>query len=297
MLDALKSLATFAAVMEAGSFRGAAGRLGLSPSTVSYHINELERHMGAPLLNRSTRHISLIALGESILPGALAVLAEAETMTQRVHRPSGRLQGRFRVTVTSAVMGSGFGEAVAAFRNAHPDVHFELDASDTARDLIRDRFDLAIRAGRLENSTQGTRRLGQIRRVLVCSPNLLATGSGEALQADWQDQPWIRLAAMSSRRPLVNPVGELVEIETRDAIIAGSIEAMIELALAGMGLATPPAHRVHAALGEGRLVEAAPGWQVPPIELHAVWPAQKTKSPVRLVFLEHLMKSWARNLT
>ena len=71
---------------------------------------------------------------------------------------------------------------------------------------------------------------------------------------------------------------------------------MIELALAGMGLATPPAHLVEDRLKAGSLVDPAPGWTVPPIDLHAVWPATRTDSPVRRAFLDFLLEEWAPQL-
>jgi len=294
MLDRLKSLVAFGLVLREGSFRQAAGRLGLSPSTVSYHVSELEAFLGAPLINRTTRRLSPTALGEAVGRHAEAVIAATEDALALASGETGVLRGVLSVTATSAVIGAGLGEAVAAFSQAHPGVEIRMDVSDVAEDLVTGRFDLALRAGRLADSALRTRRIGHIRRCLVCAPALLPEGGLDA--ASLAQARWIRLASMPARRTLIAPDGNPVEVETHGNAVAGSIDTMIELALAGMGLATPPAHLVEDRLAAGSLVDPAPGWTVPPIELQAVWPETRTVSPIRRTFLDFLLERWAPRL-
>ncbi|RKR04146.1 LysR family transcriptional regulator [Maricaulis maris] len=296
MLEHLKSLATFGMVLRAGSFRGAAERLGMAPSTVSYHVTVLEEFIGAPLLNRSTRRLSPTSLGETLGIQAEAMLASVDGALRLVDEQTGLLRGLLSVTCTSAVIGAGFGEVVALFTRRHADITLRLDVSDSAADLISGRFDLGIRAGRFADSAMKRRRIGAIRRALVCAPTLLQSDGPIRDANDLVGLRWIRLSSMSSRRQLVAPDGDMVELATPTHAEVGSIEAMIELALAGMGVATPPAHLVGAHLATGALVELAPGWQAPPIELQAVWPASRTDSPLRRAFVDHLLDVWAPTL-
>lgn len=296
MLDRLKSLATFGTVLRAGSFRAAADKLGLSPSTVSYHVAELEACLGAPLLNRTTRRLSPTVLGEEVGRHALAIIASADDALAMAGHRTGVLQGGFAVTCTSAVIGAGFGEAVAAFSQAHPGVSIRMDVSDTVEDLGAGRFDLALRAGRLADSALKVRKIGRIRRQLVCAPAFLAGQNGLADADALAAQRWIRLAAMPAWRRLIAPDGRQHDVATPGNIVVGNIDAMIELAIAGMGLATPPAHLVGARLAGGSLIDPAPGWSVPPIDLQAVWPATRTESPVRRAFLDFLLDTWAPQL-
>jgi len=296
MLDRLKSLATLGVVLREGSFRKAADRLGLSPSTVSYHIAELEAFLGAPLLNRTTRRLSPTALGEEVGRYATTILTASDAALALAGSRTGVLQGVFSVTCTSAVIGAGFGEAVAAFTLRHPGVELRLDVSDAAEDLGAGRFDLALRAGRLADSALKARRVGGIRRRLVCAPAFLAGMAGGQDADTLSRQRWIRLAALPARRTLIAPDGRERIVETPGNIVVGSIDAMIEMALAGMGLATPPAHLVEDRLAVGSLVDPAPGWTVPPIDLHAVWPAARTDSPVRRAFVDFLLENWAPQL-
>lgn len=296
MLDRLKSLATFGTVLQEGSFRAAAVRLGVAPSTVSYHISELERFLGAPLLNRTTRRLSPTALGEEVGRHAAAIAAACDDAFALASRHTGQLRGSLAVTCTSAVIGAGLGEAVAAFSGAHPGVEMRVDVSDAVADLGAGRFDLGLRAGRLADSALKARRIGHIRRQLVCAPAFLSAHT-IAVDADMLAQRrWIRLDAMPAWRTLIAPDGQPVDVETPGNVVVGSIDAMIELALAGMGLATPPAHLVEGRLQAGSLVDPAPGWSVPPIDLHAVWPATRTDSPVRRAFLDFLLEEWAPQL-
>lgn len=297
MLEHLKSLATFGMVLRTGSFRGAAEQLGMAPSTVSYHVSALEGALGAPLLNRSTRRLSPTPLGEALGEQADTMLAAAQTAMHLAGTRTGVLRGQLSVTCTSAVIGAGFGEAVAAFTRTYPDITIRLDVSDVAADLIAGRFDLGIRAGQFADSAMKTRRIGRIERCLVCAPRL-RDAEVVLLDADELAQrPWIRLASMSPRRALLAPDGETVELATMTHAEVGSIDAMIELALAGMGVATPPAHLVAGHLASGALVEAAPGWHVPPIDLHAVWPGARTESPLRRAFVRHLLETWTPPLS
>jgi len=296
MLEHLKSLATFGMVLRTGSFRAAADQLGMAPSTVSYHVSALEAAVGAPLLNRSTRRLSPTPLGEALGQQAEAMLAAVDGAIQLAGSHTGVLRGQLSVTCTSAVIGAGFGEAVAAFTRSHHDITIRLDVSDVAADLIAGRFDLAIRAGQFADSAMKTRRIGQIARSLVCAPQLLQVDATSPDADGMARRPWVRLASMSARRPLLSPDGETVELPTATAAEVGSIDAMIELALAGMGLATPPTHLIAAHLASGALVEAAPGWQVPPIDLHAVWPGSRTESPLRRALVRHLLEVWTPRL-
>ena len=296
MLDRLKSLAAFAMVLREGSFRRAAGRLDLSPSTVSYHVSELEAFLGAPLLNRTTRRLSPTALGSAVGVHAAAILAASEDAIALASRSTGVLRGTLSVTCTSAVIGAGFGEAVAAFSGAHPGVDIRMDVSDTLEDLGGGRFDMALRAGRMADSALRSRKIGRIRRRLVCAPAYLAAHAPFADAEALAGLDWIRLAGMPAWRTLAGPDGVMRDVPTPGHIVVGSIDAMIELAVAGMGLATPPAHLVEDRLAAGSLVDPVPGWTIPPIDLQAVWPDLRTGSPVRRAFVDFLVDNWSGQL-
>ncbi|MBB4659304.1 LysR family transcriptional regulator [Parvularcula dongshanensis] len=288
MLDRLKALTTFAAILEEGSFRGAARRLGITPSTVSYHVGELEAFLGAPLLRRSTRRLAPTELGLEVGREAKTILAAAESALGAAGRAGGQLRGTLSLTMTSALIGAGIAERIAAFVQAHPQARFRLDVSDAAADLVGERYDLALRAGTLADSALKSRRIGAVERVIVRAPAYRTPPGAGPDRLDW-----IMLESMPPKRRLTSPAGDEVEVEPKAVTTVGSLEAMIELCVAGIGIATPPRHRVAGELAAGTLTEALPGWSIPPIDLYAVWPAAKTESPLRRAFLDEALRSWS----
>lgn len=289
-LDRLKSLGIFAETVRAGSFRGAARKLGLTPSAVSYHVSQLEQQLAQPLLYRSTRRLSLTDAGERLFATADTLLQLAQDGMQRARDPDAPLQGRLRVTMTSAMAHSHVAAAIARFHRAHPEVALELHYSDLWDDLIADRFDLALRSGALQDSTLKCRLIWQMQRMLVASPDFLNRHGPVHCPADLQDLPWIRFAKMAGSRQLIGPGQQQIEIAQAGQITVNNIEAMVDFTRAGLALSSPPAHFVRDQLGAGDLVRLLPDWQVAPIPVYAVWPAVAVENPATARLLDELVK-------
>lgn len=140
----------FRAVVEAGSFTGAANVLNQARAAVSFHVKQLEAELGVTLLTRTTRRVELTEAGERFYERCLRVLAEAEEAIDDARAEHGGMQGSLRVTSTVEYALRIVAPALSEFMSAHPALRVRLETHTSQADLVRDRFDVAIRLGRLE---------------------------------------------------------------------------------------------------------------------------------------------------
>lgn len=282
-------MAVFAKVAELSSFRGAARALSLSPSVVSHHVAELEAHLSLPLLYRSTRGLSLTSEGEKFLVAAQEMVAAAERGLDGASGRSVTPSGTLRLTAPAFLAETALTRDLADFAIAHPRVRLAVSFTDAPRDLLRDRLDLALRAGSLADSTHLSRRLADLRRVLVVAPRYLRTMKRPRAPRDLAGWAFIQL---SSRPPTLTMTGrgkkgsESVDLEP--SISVDSAAAIRELVVAGAGLATLPEVMVRADLARGRLVEVLPGWSVAMLGIYAVWPYNAQRAGLTARFVEFM---------
>ena len=176
------SFRVFRAVVEAGSFTAAAAVLGQARAAVSFHVKQLEAELGVTLLTRTTRRIALTDAGERFYQRCLRVLAEAEGAIEEARGEHGGMQGVLRLTSTVEYSLMVVAPALDAFMQAHPGLRVRLETHTAQVDLVRERFDVAIRLGRLEQFQHLPYRgvcLDTYEVRPVMSPALLA-GAGPA---------------------------------------------------------------------------------------------------------------------
>jgi DNA-binding transcriptional LysR family regulator len=288
MINDLRAMAVFAKTVETGSFRAAASALGLSPSVVSHHVSQLETRLGVALLYRSTRRLSLTQDGKIFFEHAQTMLTAAErgfnALAQRVTEPAGTLS----VTVSAFLSHGQLMNSIASFARAYPGIALELDFSDQKRDLICDGIDLAIRVGELEDSTLKTKKLFDIRRKLVVAPRIAKGHPRPQTPEELADWEWIGLQMRPNRRTLTNTEGESRTVRFEPRVTVNSLEAVCQLSLEGLGLATPPAFMVEPYLEAGRLVEPLPNWRVSSLGIYAVWPQNAPREGLTFRLLSFL---------
>lgn len=287
-MDRLKSLGIFAETVRQGSFRGAARALGLTPSAISYHVKQLEDDLGAPLLYRSTRRLSLTDAGERLFEAAQTMVGVAEAGLQQARNPDASLRGQLRITLTSALARSPISAAIARFHVENPKVALDLHYSDTWEDLIAGRFDLALRSGRMEDSSLICRKLWDMPRALVAAPAFLARYPDWHGPEDLADVPWIRFAKMEGQRQLIGPKGQEAWVQQSGDITVNNIEAMVDFARHGMALASPPRHCVSDELATGQLVEVLQDWGIAPMPVYTLRPAGAVDNPLTLRLMQYL---------
>lgn len=291
MIDELRAMAIFAETIKQGSFRGAAKTLKLSPSVVSYQISQLEKTLETALIYRSTRSLSLTSEGRELYQHALAMLQAAHQGLNQVTSSKESLTGSISVTLPSALIRSVLSKKIALFIRKHPLLAINLTYTDTRKALIEEGVDLAFRAGEMPDSTLLSKRVGEIKRKLVCSNEFFKQAKQPISLNDVSQLNWIKLAMLPNRRTLFNAKKQKIDIHFTSHICVNNVEAMAQLCINGAGIATPPDFLINDALRTNALIELLPEWTVEPIPLYAVWPSHIfQKSPAKKL-LDFVAKS------
>ncbi|MCA0003172.1 MULTISPECIES: LysR family transcriptional regulator [unclassified Mesorhizobium] len=253
-MDRLEAMSLFVAAAEAGSLSAAARRFRIPLATVSRKVSDLERHLKTRLLNRSTRRLTLTDAGQAYLPACRRILGEvgeAERMAAGEYSaPTGEL------AITAPVV---FGRlhvlpVVTGFLAAYPDVDIRLTLADRITQLVEDHFDLAIRIGRLPNSSFVAMRIGTIRRVVCASPGYLAERGAPTALADLESHSCITFEGPGALSTWSFTVGKAeMPIRVRSRLQVNTAEAAIDAALAGVGLTRVLSYQVDAAVRSGAL--------------------------------------------
>lgn len=279
----VNAILVFAKVVKAGSFVGASRELDMPTSTVSRKVSELEARLGARLLQRTTRSLSLTDVGRVYYDHAARVAAEVEDAELSVNRMQESPRGRLRVTMP---LNFGFlAPAVGTYMQRYPDVQVELVCADRVVDLVHDGFDVGVRAGDLVDSTLVARRLGALESFLVASPRLLERVGEPATPADLEDMDCLVFGAGTLGRWTLVRDDEEVAVSMRARLVVNDFEFLEEAAREGLGVAMLPAFRCVREPSLRRILRA---WHSPAIPLYAVYPSTRHLSPKVKTFLDHL---------
>lgn len=287
MLDQLRSLAIFARVVELGSFRAASRHFSLSPSVISHHVSALEQRLAVPLLYRSTRRLALTPDGEQVLAAAREMVAAAE---RGLDAASGGASpgGSLRVTAPAFLADTRLAHDLAAFSAAYPRVKLTASFTDAPRDLLRDGLDLALRIGRLEDSTHRTRKLAEMHRVLVGSPRYVNAQKSPRGPRDIEAWDYVQLSTRPPEVTLVSKGKKPVSFAFVPRIAVDSAAAMRSLVLEGIGVAILPEVTVRSDLARGRLIEPLLAWTPASLGVHAVWPRNAQRAGLTMRFVDFM---------
>lgn len=290
-MDHLTGIRAFCAVAQLQRFRAAAAKLGLSPAMTSKHVADLEARLGARLLTRNSRHVSLTEEGRAYFLQASRLLADLDELEASVSRRSGRIAGVIRLSAPGWMANDAFAALLAAFRQEHPEVLFELDFSARRVNLIEENFDLALRVSQALDPGLIAKPLYDITFHMCASPAYLARRGTPRTIEDFAGHahlvypgfpnPFAFLpAAQAKRAPALTP-----------AIVCENEIFLRKAALEGMGVVVMPRWLVADDLDSGALVELLPEERLPAVKLHGVY-SDRRLMPARLrVFLDFLARN------
>ncbi|MGK8208351.1 LysR family transcriptional regulator [Burkholderia cenocepacia] len=280
----LDRFVVFRAVVEAGSFTAAATALNQARAAVSFNIKQLETELGVTLLTRTTRRVELTDAGERFYRRCLRVLDEAEGAIDEVRGEHGGMAGILRVTSTVEYAARILAPALHAFAALHPALRVRLETHTSQADLVRDRFDVAIRLGRIEHFRDLPYRgvcLGTYDVLPVMAPDLPArVGAPQpASPDDLARLPQLghsRLERIAQWTLTDRAGGEHVfRPQAKPRIVVDNASVLRELARAGSGVALLPAWLVHDDLEAGTLVDALPAYRFPQQNVYALYVATR----------------------
>lgn len=282
-------LAIYIAVVESGSLTRAADRLGIGKTAVSATIQRLEAEVGSGLLVRTTRKLSVTEAGQAFFEACKSMFSIAE---EAVSAASGTddISGTLRIGASVEFSAAFLAPVLAQMRQLHPKLKVELIAGDRFADLIEEGIDVAIRLGRLADSSYRAVEICQYSKLLMASPQFVAAHDiGDDVTAIAL-APYIGLSVLA--RPLhaslVSERAEPVEIDFKDGFSANTVYACRAAAIAGAGMALLPDFTVIDDIEAGRLVRVLPGWATPPAPIHALLPPGKFTAPKSRMLIEML---------
>jgi len=291
----LNQIAVFVRVVQAGSFSAAARQLNMPKSTVSRKVSELEQRIGARLLQRTTRKLGLTDAGRTYYERTSRIVGEIDEAEQAVGRMQAAPRGLLRVTAPLSF--GALGPIVAEYLEKYKDVQVDLICTDRRVDLVEERFDLAIRAGPLEDSTLVGRKLGTLKRVLVAAPGYCKAHSTPRTPADLQKHACIAFGAGATPNVwILETDGKQAAVRVTPRLSVNDMELMRDSALAGIGVALIGEFFCADDIRKGRLRHVLPDWHSPDVPLHALYPTTRQLSPKVVTFLDLLAKRLRLNL-
>jgi len=290
MHNQLRALAVFARVAEAGSFRAASKRLGLSASVVSHHVTSLERYLDTPLIYRSTRRLSLTDAGKRLAASAHAMVKAAEEGFDDIGFQSPNPRGSLKITVPAILQYARFVTRISTFIKSNAKVEISINFSDRRSNIVEDGFDLGIRVGRLEDSSLISRKLADGFLCVCASPDYLAARQKIQNPEDMADLELIDVIGVTKHITLTstNPESRPFIARLPHRISVDSGFAARRMAMEGCGVVMLPDFFVRQALEDGQLVEVLPRWRAPSFGIFAVWPANSGTNHIRANFLNYI---------
>lgn len=290
----LSRMETFARVAEVKSFSQAARKLGLSKGAVSKSIAALEAELGAKLLHRSTRSVTLTEAGEVFYASCRRILSEAETAERSVRELSDTPRGLIRVNTSTAFAGLWLAPALPEFLAQFPDVQIDLEGSDHYVDVARGGYDVVIRVGRLVDSGLIVRKLTPVRVLTVASPAYLARAGTPKRPEDLKDHTCVHysLADAPDRWSFFRK-GKRVQVRVPGRLKVNSDAATRGAALADAGIGILPAFAVATELEAGTLVPVLTSYEPPPVAMHALMPPGAASTAKVRAFVEFLVERFS----
>jgi DNA-binding transcriptional LysR family regulator len=281
-MDDLKRMAIFAAVVEQGSMTRAARQLGLSTSAVSQQLRRLEQSGGVTLLHRTTRKLTLTDAGARFGEHCRAMVTAAAQARAQLALAHDAPEGELRV---SAPVGFArhVAPALAPLLADHPALRLRLLVDDAMIDLVEARVDLALRAGRLADSSWVARRLCAFSWGFYAAPAYLHRMPAPAAPADLQSHQWLGAPRQGTvvQAELTGPAGRTETLRVDARITSNNQLTLQQMCVAGLGVAALVRADADDELLAGRLVELLPAWRAAPIDIWAVTP-QRDNQPAKV---------------
>jgi len=288
-MDRLDELAIFVAIVEAGSLVSAARRLRRSPPAITRALSSLEDRIGLRLVDRTTRRLAPTEAGSALAERARAWLAGYEDLL--VGASQAPIRGVLRITAPVQFGRRHVTPIVSAFLNEYPDMCVELSLNDRNLDLIEEGLDLAVRIGPLADSSLIARQVGSVRRVVVASPAYLARRGVPRTPADLATHDTIfGMARSPAREWRFGPPRRSSVVRLSPRLLVDDVEAQLQAAQAGRGIARVLSYQVSDELAAGSLVRLLQDFEPEALPVQLVTLSRSHLAPKVRAFLDSAAK-------
>ncbi|WP_373411169.1 LysR family transcriptional regulator [Yoonia sp.] len=296
MIDQLRTMAIFQTVAQLGSFRQAAKKLNLSPSVISHHISKLEEDLGAPLLYRSTRRMSLTDAGVVLLSASQRMTSAAIDGLSAVQRRASHPTGTLTIAASTPFSHSPYVDTFTRFSQTYPDVHLSIQLEDRPIPLEGSNIDVAIRgrAGDLDDSSYKARKLGNVQFSVFAAPSYVQSRPTPQSMNDLVDWDWIQSLPVpwSAFASLVD--GTDPDRAPRTVATCCNFTMARKFVDEGLGFMIETHPLVADDFRTGRLVQLLPHIKLRPIDVYAIYPANSPQDGLAHLFIDFMMDQiWA----
>ena len=288
MIDKLRSMAVFVAVVEEGSFRRAGIRLDLSPSVVSHHVSNLESRLDTQLLTRGPRSVDLTDAGRALYQPARRMITAADDALRAIDVSRDMLSGRLRISIAHFMAAGRFHLVLEEFLRANPRVTVDLHMHRRSRNPLTDDFHIVVGTENLSNGDIASAPVPTTRCGIYAAPDLAEriekTPAAEVAQtipliltAGFSESQWKTLLSLPRHQELK------FRFSCEDIILAH------QLCRLGIGMSVLPHMMIRQDLQSGQLKEVLPRLHVPQLQLYVNWARESELEPLAQAFLSHLM--------
>ncbi|WP_424971140.1 LysR family transcriptional regulator [Dinoroseobacter sp. S76] len=262
----------FLKTVELGSIRAAARALGQDPTGISRRITQLETRLGAKLVDRSGAATRATAQGQLYFDRLKGILDQLDALEAEIGGETLHPSGLLRVTAAIDFGQEFLAPWLVAFRDAHPDVEFDLVLASGFVDLSQNNIDVAVRAGCLPDSSLVARKLADVPRVTVASPDYVARRGMPRKPEDLAAHDFVFFSPANRAQPLelTGPDGAVVRVPRRRGVAINAVRSVVTAVQAGQGVHTGPRWAFAKQLASGAVLELLPEYKAPGLPLYAV---------------------------
>ncbi len=287
-MDRLAAIEAFVAVAEAGSFTAAAAKLRATKSAVSRLVTQLEAQLGARLLHRTTRSLTLTEAGATYFQRGVQILQDLQEADSAVNQLQAAPRGRLRI---SAPMSFGFlhlAPALPDFLQRFPELTIDLSMNDRLVDLVEEGFDLAVRIASMEDSSLIAKKLAPIRRAVCASPDYFRRRPVPVTPADLERHNCLCYSNAPKNWRFIDKNRKAWSVEVKGRLTANNGDALRAAALKGAGVINLPTFIIGPDIREGGLVAVLEEFTPDDLALYAIYPHAGHLSPKVRVFVDFL---------
>ncbi|MEO8164788.1 MAG: LysR family transcriptional regulator, partial [Betaproteobacteria bacterium] len=288
-MDQLTAMGLFVRIVETGSFSAVAREMNMTQPTVSKQLTALERQLKTRLLNRSTRQLSLTEAGGSYFDSCKRILASVSEAEANLGVLQTQLTGVLRINSSIGLGQLYLGPLVLKFQSMHPGLMIDLAYVDRFVDLVEEGIDVALRIGRLVDSSLSARRIGTSERCVIATPGYLKKNGTPKIPQDLVNHNCILYAYLSTGNEWIfsGKDGE-IRVKVSGTLRANNGEAIRQAVLTDLGITASPVWLTQADLEAGRVVEILADFAPPPVEINAVYPSARHVSAKVRAFTEFI---------
>ncbi len=282
----------YVAVVDGGSFVHAAERFDTSTASISRQVSSLEEHLGARLLQRTTRRLSMTEPGRAFYERAQQILTDVAETEAVIGSETTKPGGLLRVSVPLSYGLQAFSRILPDFRMRYPGLKMDIDLSDRTVDLVNEGIDVAVRIGASPSQNLIARKIAPVRIVVCASPEYLAQrGTPQTPeQLAGHDTLAYSLLATGDTWSFHGPNGEEQSVRIEPTVHANNGDLLRQLAVAGGGIISQPDFIVAEDLASGALVPLLEDWKRGESHIYAVYLSRKFLSPKVRVFIDYLVE-------